>query len=194
MSEPDSSLWLRPESSLLVVVDIQERLAAAMPHGDRELCVQKVTTLIRGAGLLGIPVLVTEQYPKGLGPTVAPIEEALSSLKDEARRVEKLEFDACQCEGFAGALSQSEERKTVILAGMEAHICVWQTARGLLARGLGVHVPSDATCSRVPDNRRIAEGLWARAGATVTCTETVLFDLLGRASGDTFKAISKMIR
>jgi nicotinamidase-related amidase len=194
MPSTDLPLRLRPESTLLLVVDIQERLAQAMPDLERELCIHQATTLVRSAGLLGVPVMVTEQYPKGLGPTVEPLRKALEGLPQPEKRVEKVEFDACRSEPFLSELAEVPNARSVILAGMEAHICVYQTARSLVSRGLDVHIALDATCSRSLENRRIAESLWSKVGATVTCTETVLFDLLGRASGDTFKAISKMVR
>lgn len=191
---PMDKLSLEADGVVLVVVDIQERLVAAMPEALGESCVQNAVRLVEGARLLGVPVMVTEQYPKGLGHTVAPLREALDRVEDGTTPIEKVEFDACRCAGFADGIGALGDRRTVILSGMEAHICVWQTARGLLGQGLSVHVPFDATCSRNPENRRIAEGLWAQAGAVVTCTETVLFDLLGKAGGDAFKQISRLVR
>ena len=187
-------LSLAADGVVLVVVDIQERLAAAMPEALREACVQNAVRLVEGARLLDIPVMVTEQYPKGLGHTVAPVQGALDRIEGGPTLIEKVEFDACRCTGFADGIGALGDRRTVILSGMEAHICVWQTARGLRSQGLSVHVPFDATCSRDPENRRVAEGLWDRAGAVVTCTETVLFDLLGKAGGDAFKQISRLVR
>lgn len=180
-----------PDRAVLVIIDVQERLAAAMPERARDQAVRNMERLIGGARELSIPVLATEQYPKGLGPTVAPLAEALAAVG--TRPVEKLTFDACENPELSGAL-ESLGRDTVVVAGMEAHVCVWRTVRSLCARGAAVHVPADATCSRELDNRRIAEGLWARAGAVVTCTETVLFDLVPRAGTPTFKALARLVR
>jgi nicotinamidase-related amidase len=185
-------LELVPERTLLVVIDIQERLAAAMPDEPREACIRNAVRLVSGAAALRLPVIYTEQYPKGLGPTVPPLAEALAAAG--AARIEKTEFDAHTNAAFADALGKHEDRLTVVLCGMESHICVYQTARGLAGRDLAVHVAVDATCSRDPDNRIIARGLIARAGAFVTSTETVLFDLVGVGAGDAFKTISRLVR
>lgn len=188
-----SAIHLQPEHSALVVVDVQDRLAAAMPEADRDEAIRNVGNLVEGARLLSVPVLVTEQYPRGLGPTVEPVRARLDAIDPRPPVVEKVEFDACGNPAFLPAL-RALDRRTVIVTGMEAHVCVFQTARGLGEAGYAVHVPYDATCSRDPRNRRVAEGLWERAGATRTCTETVLFDWLGRAGGDAFKAISRLVR
>jgi hypothetical protein len=112
--------------------------------------------------------------------------------------VEKVEFDACCDAAFLDALGIGEgaaaAQRTIVLCGMETHICVYQTARALQERGHSVHVPVDATCCRRPENRRIAERLLERAGAVLTTTETALFDLLKRAGSEEFKAISKLVR
>lgn len=183
----------RPETTALVVIDVQERLAAVMPDAS---AIENAGRLIDGARALGVRVLVTEQYPKGLGHTVPPLRERLDAFGSPPSVLEKLDFDACDDAGVSGQLDALREAKidTIVLAGMEAHICVAQTARGLVDRGFRVLVASDATASRAPENRRIAEALWAQAGASVTSTEAVLFDLVRRASGDAFKAISKLVR
>ncbi len=180
---------LVPANSVLVLVDIQERLVAAMPD-ERDRVVKNAAILAEAAGLLEIPVLVSEQYPRGLGATVPPLA---AKLPGSARVVEKVEFDACANDAFREALG-AIGRSQVVLAGMEAHICVYQTARGLAAAGHEVHVPYDATCSRRLDHREQARGLWSAVGATPSITETVLFDWLGKAGGDAFKTISKLIR
>ena len=175
------------DEAVLLVVDIQERLAVAM--AERERVVANAGHLIAAAKLLGVPVLVTEQYPKGLGPTVPELRAAL----DPAVPVEKITFDCCGEPSFAPALEQTG-RSTVIVCGMEAHICVLQTVLGLLATGMIVHVAADAVCSRNPENARTALELQRDAGAVITCTETVLFQLLGRAGTPEFKAIQARIR
>lgn len=190
---------LSAETTALVVVDIQDRLAAAMPPETLERTLKNVTTLIECARLLDMPVIVTEQYPKGLGPTHERVKQALATLPRPARVVEKVVFDATLCRDFAAALDDvlrvdSTRLRTVVLTGMEAHICVYQTARGLCEQRVAVHVPVDAACSRSPENARIAESLWNRVGAVVTTTESVAFDLLGQAGTEPFKAISKLVR
>jgi len=175
------------------VIDVQERLAAVMPDAS---AVQNAARLIEGAHALGMRVLVTEQYPKGLGSTVAPLRERLAAFTTPVPVLEKLDFDACDDPNVAAQVDALKNAgiTTLVLAGMEAHICVAQTARGLSDRGFRVMVASDATASRAIENRRLAEGLWARVGAIPTSTEAVLFDLVRRASGEQFKAISKLVR
>jgi nicotinamidase-related amidase len=183
----DVRFQLDRATAVLLVVDIQERLAAAM--GERERVVANAGHLIAAAQLLGVPVVHTEQYPKGLGRTVPELRAVL----DPAPAVEKLTFDCCGEPAFAPAL-EGTGRATVIVCGMETHICVLQTVLGLLARGMTVHVAADAVCSRNPENARTALELARDAGAVVTCTETVLFQLLVRAGTPEFKAIQARIR
>jgi nicotinamidase-related amidase len=139
---------------------------------------------------------VTEQYPKGLGHTVPMLQERLAQFTDAPPVFEKLEFDATENASVSAHLDRLRAHgvDSVVVTGMEAHICVLQTARGLAQRGFAVHVAGDATASRSPQNLDIARGLWRDAGAFSTTTETVLFDLLGRAQGDAFKSISKLVR
>lgn len=184
-------LKLTPDSSVLVIIDIQEKLVPAMPETERELAIAATNRLVVGAGLLGVPVVVTQQYSKGLGQTVAPLRESLEKLPSRAPVIEKICFSAFESEEFLQALPA---RSQVILTGMEAHICVYQTARAAIERGLGTFVALDAVCSRTSENKRIAESLYRDCGATVTSSETILFDWLGRAEGDAFKAVSKLVR
>ncbi len=172
---------VRASDSSLVVVDIQERLAAAMPSRDAVL--RAAGILLDAASRLGIPVLVSEQYPKGLGPTVA---ELAGRLPEGAVRIEKTSFSAC------GALPVA--RPQVVLAGMEAHVCVLQTALELAAAGREVFVVADAVCSRTEANRSNALARMQAAGIVVTNTESVLFEWLRDAAHEQFRAISKLIR
>jgi nicotinamidase-related amidase len=174
-------------NTVLLVVDIQERLAAVM--AEREEVVTNAGHLIAAAKLLGVPVLHTEQYPKGLGPTVPELRASLAP----AIAVEKMTFDCCGEPTFAPALAEAG-RSTVVVCGMETHICVLQTVLGLLARGVIVHVAADAVCSRNPANASVALELMRDAGAVITCTETVMFQMLVRAGTAEFKAIQARIR
>lgn len=188
-----NTLKLVPARTVLLVVDVQERLAAAMPEG---AATANIDLLLEGAQLLGVETVVTEQYPKGLGATVPALSQRLATFGTPPTVIEKLEFDATENEATAAHLDALRGRgKThVVLTGMEAHICVYQTARGLVQRGWHVQVVGDATASRSASNVALARDLWKAAGATVTGTETVLFDWLGKAGGDAFKAISKRLR
>jgi nicotinamidase-related amidase len=182
---------LHPATTVLVVVDVQERLAAAMPPEAMERLVANATILLEAARLVGAPVLATEQYPKGLGPTVPALGHKLAEL--HAPPIDKLDFDACGEPRFAAALARISPRAAVVV-GMEAHVCVFQTARELVRRGYETYVVSDAVASRKEENRMAGLSLAERAGAIPTVTETVVFDWLGRAGTDAFKAVSKLVR
>jgi len=178
---------LAREDTLLIIVDIQERLAVAM--AEREKVIANTSHLIEAARLLNFPLLVTEQYPKGLGPTVQELKEAL--LLSPA--IEKITFSCCGETFFMEAVRETEKRQ-IILVGMETHVCVLQTCIGLLQAGYDVHVVADAVCSRSDFNYRTALEYMRDAGAVITCTETVLFQLLVKAGTEEFKAISKRIK
>jgi nicotinamidase-related amidase len=182
---------LSRDRAALLVVDIQERLAPAMPADVLAKLLRNTAILIDAARRLGLPIVVSQQYPKGLGTTVAAIEDALAGTSPH--RFDKVEFSAAACAQFA-ALAPQLRRDQWIVCGMEAHVCVYQTARGLVERGYQAHVVADAVSSRTKANWRIGLGLAARAGAIVTSTEVCVFDLLERAGSDEFKALSKAIK
>ncbi len=182
-----NAYFLGREEAVLVIVDVQERLADVM--GTRRDVVSNSLHLIEAAKLLGVPVILTEQYPKGLGPTVKEIRQALPSYMP----VEKIMFGCCGEPEFMRALSATAKKK-VILAGMETHVCVLQTCLGLLKEEYSVHVVSDAVCSRSSDNFKTGIEFMRDAGAVITGTETVLFQLLEKAVTEEFKAISRRIK
>jgi nicotinamidase-related amidase len=182
---------LVPSKSLVAVIDIQERLAAAMPKERMSELARNVDVLLAAAELLGAPVVATEQYPKGLGPTIEPLGRRLKELG--APPIEKTAFSAADVPAFNDRLT-TVAPAAVILVGMEAHVCVYQTVRDLVGRGVEVHVPVDAVVSRHEDDRATGVALCERAGAIPTTTETVVFDWLGRAGTDAFRAISKLVR
>lgn len=179
--------FLSTDEAVLVIVDIQERLAAAM--SERGKVVGNTIHLIEAAKLLSIPVILTEQYPKGLGPTVSEIREALPSYEP----IEKLTFSCCGEPAFLKALSSSGRRK-IILCGMETHVCVLQTCIGSLRDGYTVHAVRDAVCSRSKENFKTGIGFMRDAGAVITCTETALFQLLEKAGTEEFRILSRRIR
>ena len=168
----------------LVVVDVQEAFRPAVLGFDEVAA--NVAVLVRGARVLGLPVLVTEQYPQGLGRTVPEVAGHLDGIEP----IEKVCFSAAQAEGFAGAL----DRDQVLLCGIEAHVCVNQTAEDLLADGREVHVAADAVTSRTAANRDLGLHKMERSGAIVTSVETALFELLGRAGTPEFKEVQALIR
>ena len=178
---------LDKDKAVLVVVDIQEKLAVVMKK--REKVELNTKTLIKGAEALGVPVIVTEQYPKGLGPTTDKVKDALCTYYP----IEKIDFSCCGEDAFNEALKKTG-RTQVILCGMETHVCVWQTCLGLLKDGYIVHTASDAICSRSKDNYMAGIGLMRDAGAVISSTEAVLFQLLVRAGSDEFKAVSKLVK
>ena len=177
---------LAKDRAALLVVDVQDRLAAAMPAPVIEQVVRNTTILVEAARRLGLPIVVSQQYPKGLGTTLPAIEAALAGAP-HVHRFDKLDFSAC-------ASLPDVAREQWIVCGMEAHVCVYQTARDLVARGYAVHVPADAICSRTKANWKVARKLLDRAGAIVTSTEVCVFDLLERAGSEDFKALSKAIK
>jgi nicotinamidase-related amidase len=182
-------LRIDPARAVLLVVDVQERLWAAMPEDGRAEVQRNVLILVELARRLGVPVVASEQYPKGLGRTVAALDAALAG----AERFEKLEFSCAAAPAF-GPIRDRLGRDQWIVVGMESHVCVYQTARDLAARGATVHVPADAVISRSADNRAVGLELCARAGAVVTSTEVVVFDALHAAGSDDFRAMSKLVK
>ena len=180
-------------SCVLLIVDIQEKLAAAMEPELLNGVVKNTLILLEAARRMGIPVVVSEQYPKGLGATIPELRTALDDI-DDLTRIEKQHFSVCGAESFAACAEALAARKQWLVVGMETHICVYQSVRALVASGASVHVPVDAVMSRAKHNYRVGLGLSEKCGAVLTSTETVVMDLLVCAKGDDFKAISKMIR
>lgn len=187
-------LDIQPARAALLIVDVQERLAAAMPPEGMAALARNTAILVEAARRFGMPVVVSQQYPRGLGPTIAPVEEALATLPAASlHRFDKVEFSACAAPAFA-PIGQALDRTQWVVAGMETHVCVYQTVRQLVAHGAAVHVVRDAVLSRTAENLAVGLGLIERVGAITTSTEVVVFDLLERAGTDDFKALSKLIR
>jgi nicotinamidase-related amidase len=171
--------------SLLLLVDMQERLVPAM--ADAADVTARCGILLRAAYELGVPILASEQYPKGLGPTLP----ALAGFA--TRRLEKLEFSAYANNAIKDELTRAGQ-KQIILAGVEAHVCVLQTGLDLIDAGYQVFVVADAVASRRAESREVALHRVARAGATLITVEMALFEWLRSAEAPEFRAISKMIR
>ena len=165
----------------------------AIPAQAGARVVKTAQVLIEAGRVLGVPVVVTEQYPRGLGPTVADLK---TSLGDAGTIVEKTSFSCTGEPKFAEVLGalKAQGRDEIVLAGVEAHICVFLTARDLVASGFKVFIAADGVASRSKMNWRIGLNLATTAGAVMTNTETVLFDMLKKAGGDEFKAISALIK
>ena len=168
---------LEAERCALVVVDIQEKLLP--PIHEKERLVRNAQLLLRLANILKIPALVTTQYERGLGKTVAEV----AALLPETPSIDKVEFGCFHSGGFCSAMKALPgQRNTVLLCGMETHICVMQTALGALQRGYLVHVAADAVGSRTEFNWKIGLERMRDAGAVLSSTETIIYELL-RASG-----------
>jgi len=175
------------EQSLLLVVDVQERLAPAIHDGTAAIAGNR--RLLAGAGHLGIPILVSEQYVRGLGPTVAD----LLPLPTGARRFDKTHFACTREPGFLEQLAETGRRQ-ILVTGMEAHVCVLQTVLGLLDAGYAVFLVADAAASRTPENHAAAVARARAAGAHIVTTEMVLFEWLERAGTDDFRALLPLIK
>lgn len=184
---------LSRDRAALFVVDIQERLVPAMPEAVGAQVIKNSQILIEAAARLGIPVIVSQQYPKGLGATVGALETTLAGAKPVLHRFDKTEFSGASTPEFS-ALAPKLGRDQWIVTGMETHVCVYQTARDLVSRGYAVHVPVDAVSSRTKGNWRVGLELIERTGGIPTSTEVCVFDLLQRAGGDDFKSLSKLIK
>lgn len=176
-----------PKETLLLVIDIQEKLAPAVFQSDS--VIKNTGKLIRASKLLGVPVVHTEQYPKGLGRTVDELKELIG----EETPFEKLSFSCCGNDDFMKHL-RSLGRNDILVTGMETHVCVYQTSVDLLEFGYNVHLVTDGVSSRSEENRTLGIRCIERAGAALTSTEMAIFELLRVAEGDTFKAISKIIK
>lgn len=179
--------FLERSDSLLVVIDVQEKLFAVMDQQEKIL--KNIALLIRVAQRLGLPIVVTEQYPRGLGSTIPPLKELLTGIEP----LPKVTFSCWRTDSFRERLEQ-EGRKSILLTGMEAHVCVLQTALDLLSAGYRVHLPLDAICSRHKENWKVSLRQLERAGAVITCAETIAFELLEKAETEDFKALSPLFR
>jgi len=172
------------ERTALVVVDVQEAFRKAIPDFDR--VAEASATLVEGADALGLPIVVTEQYPKGLGSTVPEVAE---HLPDSVRAVEKVRFSAAEADGFdLGGRGQA------LVCGIEAHVCVNQTVLDLLDAGLEVHVVADAVASRTGENRELGLHKAEQAGAVLTSVETALFELLRGSDAAEFKQVQALVK
>lgn len=184
---------LKPEESALVVVDIQEKLLP--PIFNRDLLVRNAQLLVRLAGVLDLPVLVTTQYAKGLGPTVSDVAAALNELPAPPRALDKSEFGCFGNSQFCAATrALPGKRTTLLLCGMEAHICVLQTALGALNQGYIVHVAADAIGSRTEQNWKLGIERMRAAGAVISSSEMMIYELLGGSATPAFKKMLPFLK
>jgi nicotinamidase-related amidase len=172
------------DRAALVVVDVQEAFRRALP--DFEAVASGAATLVEGAKEIGIPVLVTEQYPRGLGETVP---EVADHLPEGTAPMEKVRFSASEAEGF-----DLGGRDQALVCGIETHVCVNQTVLDLLGEGVETHVASDAVGSRTAENRELGLHKMERAGAVLTSVETALFELLRGSDAPEFKRVQALVK
>lgn len=178
------------EHSLLLIIDIQERLASAMPSAILEKIVKNNNILLQAASELDIPVIQSEQYPKGLGNTITPISEKMPS---STHSITKTSFSCSGAEGF-NDLIVKQKRQQVIITGIESHVCVLQSALQLQRQGYTVYVVEDAICSREKSNHKNALARLRQNDITIINVESVLFEWLRDAEHPKFKTLSKLIK
>ncbi len=178
---------LNPDNSLFLIIDVQEKLVNAL---DKDVIVKRVSNIAKSAKLLNIPVIVTEQYPKGLGKTV---ENVSNELSEDVAVFEKVSFNALDTEGVLDKI-KSYGKNQIVICGIETHICVHQTTAALLREGFEVYVVKDACASRNKYEFKQGIELMATNGAKVTCTEIVLFEWLKTAKNPHFKEIQALIK
>ena len=188
MSNDLGKFKLDAEKAVLVVIDVQERLVPAMPEDVYLRLRNTVAMLVEVAGLLGLPVVTTEQYPKGIGHTVPELAAACNETV-----IEKVSFGCCGEATFLEALKNTG-RTQVLITGMEAHVCVYQTVLGLLEDGYYVHLIRDAICSRNKMDYLAGVANAGQAGAVVTTAETVMFQLLQKSTHEQFRAVSRLVK
>jgi nicotinamidase-related amidase len=193
MSKPPQDFRPPDGATALVVVDVQEKLAPAMDPAALSRLVKATRTLLEVARQRRWPVVATEQYPQGLGRTLPEIAVELAAI-DARPPLAKTTFSACGAEGFLERLGGALETRAAVVVGMEAHVCVLETALDLLARDLRVFVPWDAVASRREEDRTTALHLLRQAGAVVTSSESLAFQAVGRAGTPEFKAIAGRVR
>ncbi|WP_010583416.1 isochorismatase family protein [Schlesneria paludicola] len=188
MNPPRSHELLSRRSSRLLVVDVQEKLAAAMSSDTQQDLFESCRFLCQGAQILQVPVTLTEQYPQGLGPTVASLIEFT-----ETRHAKK-RFSALECTGWPTAAEAIDDRFQIVVAGMETHVCVQQTVLDLLAAGYQTYVAVDALAARNQLDHEIAIQRMANSGAILTTAESVIFEWCETADAAEFKQISALIK
>lgn len=188
MSEIKKTFWLDPSQCALLIIDIQEKLTPAINQELYQQVLMNTPLLIEGFKTLGIPIIATEQYPKGLGHTA---KEYLGATEQFC--IEKMSFSCCGSDEFIQSLEKIGARQ-VLVTGMETHVCVLQTVLDLLDRGFVVHLVRDALASRFISDYNNALDLAVQAGAVITTTETALFQLVKVAGTSEFKVISKLVR
>jgi len=188
MSVLRSPELLRRESSRLLIVDVQEKLIPSLGQFFHEHTLKTCQFLCEGARLLQVPITITEQYPQGLGPTVAALKDYSQDCRSKKR------FSAVDCTGWPTAAETTDDRYQVVVAGIETHVCVQQTVLDLLASGYQTFVVADAVAARGAIDHQVALDRMANAGAIMTTTESVLFEWCETAEAAEFRQLSALIK
>lgn len=178
---------LKLDDTVLLIIDVQGKLAQLMDG--KELLFKNIINLAKGAKVLNIPIIWTEQYPEGIGPTIPELAEVLTEISP----LPKITFSCCQDDGFLAELKRIG-RKNILISGIEAHICVYQTVTDLISQGYHTELVVDAVSSRNSVNKELGIDKMVMNGASITCVETALYELLGKAGTDEFKQILKIIK
>ncbi len=178
---------LTSDQAVLLMIDVQGKLARTVSDSGRVLT--NLEKLAWGARLFGLPVIVTEQNPKGLGPTIPEIQKLLGDFAP----VEKTAFNACGDPSFVGKIRETG-RMQILVCGIEAHVCVYQTVAGLMDMGYEVQVAADAVSSRTPENRQMALDRMRDMGAAISTTEMALFELMEVAEGEAFSEFVRIVK
>jgi len=178
---------LDKENTGLLVIDVQEKLMEVM--GQKQRVIDNIIRLLHLSKLFNLPVILTEHYRKWLGPTLPLIVETLPSYDP----INKMHFNCCDVDAFNDRLN-SEGFRNIIITGVESHICIFQTCVSILERGYNVHVPQDAVDSRTDENWRVGLRLMEKAGALITSTEAVIYQILKKAGTKEFNKMLKIIR
>jgi nicotinamidase-related amidase len=178
---------LNKEQAILVIIDVQEGFRRQLK--DLDMLTRNITILAEAAKILKVPVVLTEQYPQGLGKTMSEISACLG----EHKYIEKTAFSCCRAKDFMTHL-ESEGRKQVIVCGIEAHVCVNQTVHELLTHGYLPHVINDAIASRSQKNKDIGFEKMILSGAVPSCVEMALFEMLTESQTEVFKAVQRLVK
>lgn len=181
-------MFIKTENSLLVIVDVQQKLMNVMSSSEN--CLAKVRLLANSLALMEVPIIVTEQYPKGLGPTVDAVKDVLPA---NTPFIEKSAFSCCGADDFNVRIREAD-RKNIILCGVESHVCVLQTAIELVNKGFNVILAADAVSSRSENDKSAAMAFLRHEGVKVLPAESIIFALLKDSKHPAFKAVSALLK
>lgn len=190
MEEPRHPFSPQKGKQALVIIDVQDSFIKVMKAEVFSQVIKNIKLLIALAEKLNLPIILTEQYPKGLGKTVTQIQQSLKSYQP----IEKLSFSSIGDDGFKARLKELKSTTAIILSGVETHVCILQTALDLLASGYKVYVAADATCSQRKLDWEMGLRVMDKADAIITTTEALIFQLLSKAGTEEFKFMSRLLK